>query len=53
MLHTARIGDTYCRYRTVYGVELWPLAVAGAKLQRHQAIVSPSSGTLAFLQMEL
>jgi type VI secretion system protein ImpG len=32
MLHTARIGDTYCRYRTVYGLDLWPLAVAEAKL---------------------
>ncbi len=32
MLHTARIGDTYCRYRTAYDLELWPLAVSEAKL---------------------
>lgn len=32
MLHTARIGDTYCRYRTAYETELWALAVTEAKL---------------------
>src|SRR5207248_10473848 len=31
-LHTARIGDQYCRYRTAYPLVLWPVAVADARL---------------------
>jgi type VI secretion system protein ImpG len=31
-LHTARVGDQYCRYRTCYPLRLWPLQVEQAKL---------------------
>lgn len=31
-LHTARVGDQYCRYRTCYPLQLWPITVAEAKL---------------------
>jgi type VI secretion system protein ImpG len=31
-LHTARVGDLYCRYRTCYPLTLWPVKVAEARL---------------------
>lgn len=31
-MHTARVGDQFCRFRTCYPLRLWPLAVAEAKL---------------------
>jgi type VI secretion system protein ImpG len=31
-LHTARVGDSVCRYRTTLPVTLWPIVVAEAKL---------------------
>jgi type VI secretion system protein ImpG len=31
-LHTDRVGDLACQYRTCYPVTLWPIAVASAKL---------------------
>ncbi len=32
LLHTARVGDVACRFRTCYPVTLWPIVVAEAKL---------------------
>ena len=31
-LHSARVGDMVCKYRTCYPLTLWPIAVAEAKL---------------------
>jgi type VI secretion system protein ImpG len=31
-LHTARVGEQFCKYRTCYPTTLWPVAVAGATL---------------------
>ena len=33
MLHTRRVGDVACKYRTCYPVTLWPVTLAEAKLQ--------------------
>jgi type VI secretion system protein ImpG len=32
MLHTSRVGDVACRFRTCYPAVLWPIAVTEAKL---------------------
>lgn len=31
-MHTARVGDLFCRYQTCYPLTLWPLRVAEVKL---------------------
>ncbi len=31
-MHTARVGDQFCKFRTCYPLRLWPLAVTEAKL---------------------
>lgn len=31
-LHTARVGDMYCKYQTCYPLALWPITVGEAKL---------------------
>lgn len=33
MLHTQRVGDVACKYRTCYPLTLWPVTLAEAKLQ--------------------
>jgi type VI secretion system protein ImpG len=33
MLHTQRVGDIHCKYRTCYPVMLWPVSLVDAKLQ--------------------
>lgn len=68
MLHTARIGDVTCRYRTCYPVTLWPIVVNEAKLlpppfppglsppDRAAAIIRlrlQAPGELTFAQMQL
>jgi type VI secretion system protein ImpG len=32
LLHTTRVGDLYCRYRTCYPLMLWPVEVSDARL---------------------
>lgn len=32
-LHSARVGEQYCKYRTAYPVTLWPVEVAAAELR--------------------
>lgn len=31
-LHTARVGDMHCKYRTCYSLALWPITVTEARL---------------------
>jgi type VI secretion system protein ImpG len=32
ILHTDRVGDLFCQYKTCYPVQLWPLKIVSAKL---------------------
>lgn len=67
-LHTVRVGDVACRYRTCYPVTLWPIAIAEAKLttppfppgvtppDRAAAVVRlrlTAPGEVTFAQMQL
>lgn len=54
-LHTQRIGDLPCHFRTGYPVILWPVRVADAKFTRppFPAGLKPPRGTVAALRLTL
>ncbi len=55
MLHTPRVGDVACRYRTCYPVTLWPIAVKEAKLlpPPFPPGIAPPDRASAFLRLRL
>ena len=55
MLHTAKVGDVACRYRTCYPVTLWPIAVGAAKLlpPPFPPGVTPPDRTAAVIRLRL
>lgn len=54
-LHTARVGDQECRYRTCYPVTLWPIAVTEARLRPppFPAGMAPPPAAVAALHLRL
>ncbi|WP_445619169.1 type VI secretion system baseplate subunit TssF [Kushneria sp. Sum13] len=68
LLHSRPVGDTFCRFRTCYPVDVWPIAVTDASMKRlersafnahgneHVARLSlslESLGSTDFAQMEV
>src|SRR5262249_16783374 len=54
-LHTQKIGDVACRFRTCYPLELWPIEITSARLQSppFPPGLQPPSGTVAVLRLHL
>jgi type VI secretion system protein ImpG len=54
-LHTQKIGEVACRFRTCYPVELWPIEVTYARLQSapFPPGLQPPAGTTAVLRLHL
>lgn len=52
-LHTGRVGDQYCKYRTCYPLRLWPVRVAHAQLHEPPFPVKPPPDADAVLRLTL
>ncbi len=52
-LHTGRVGDQYCKYRTCYPLRLWPIRVAHAQLHEPPFPVKPPPFADAVLRLTL
>jgi type VI secretion system protein ImpG len=53
-MHSARVGEQYCRYRTCYPVTVWPVTVAEAVLHPPPfSGLKPPPGTAAALRLRL